>query len=205
MPHLRNPNFTGRDDLLAALRTALASGQPAALTQAQAVYGLGGVGKSQIAVEYAYRNQDAYQTVWWIEAETPSQQAAGYVALACAAGLAQPNQTDQAAIVHAVRAWLGRTGGWLLIFDNARCPDDLADYLPQGSAGHVLITSRNPAWDEVAHALHVAIWPRDESVEYLRKRTGQDDPLATDALAAELGDLPLALAQAAGYVAHSVM
>jgi hypothetical protein len=80
LPHLRNPNFTGRESLLAQLRSALTSGQPAALTQA--IHGLGGVGKTQLAVEYAYRHAAEYDLVWWVRAEEPAALAADYAALA---------------------------------------------------------------------------------------------------------------------------
>ena len=86
IPVPRNPHFTGRDDLLRQLRTALAAGQAAALTQPQAIHGLGGVGKTQLAVEHAYRHANEYDLVWWVRAESPAL-AAGDLAL-----LAQPLQ-----------------------------------------------------------------------------------------------------------------
>ncbi|NVL93610.1 MAG: tetratricopeptide repeat protein, partial [Desulfobacterales bacterium] len=90
--------------------------------------------------------------------------------------------------------------GWLLIFDNARRPEDLRAYLPLAATGHVLVTSRNPAWRGLASPLTVQVWERPESVAFLLKRTGQTDEAAADALAEALGDLPLALAQAGAYV-----
>jgi len=140
----RNPNFTGREDLLTRLRQALTSGQPAALTQA--IHGLGGVGKTQLAVEYAYRHAAEYDLVWWVRAEEPAALAADYAALAGPLDLPEKDEPDQRLVVQAVRRWLGQHDGWLLVFDNARRPEDLRPYLPPGGAGHVLVTSRNPHW-----------------------------------------------------------
>jgi tetratricopeptide (TPR) repeat protein len=195
-PH-RNPNFTGRESLLAQLCSALTSGQLAALTQA--IHGLGGVGKTQLAVEYAYRHAAEYNLVWWVRAEEPAALAADYAALAGPLNLPQKDDPDQRLVVQAVRRELGQRTGWLLIFDNAQDPKDLRPYLPPGGAGHVLITSRYSAWRGVANPLTVQVWERTESVAFLLKRTGQADE-AADALAKALGDLPLALAQAGAYI-----
>ena len=117
VPHLRNPNFTGRDALLAELHAALTSGRAAAVTQA--ISGLGGVGKTQLAAEYAYRSAHEYSVVWWVRAEDPATALSDYVDLARRLGLKTPEETGRA-IVSAVRDWLSHNGGWLLIF--ARSP-----------------------------------------------------------------------------------
>jgi len=197
----RNPNFTGREDLLTRLRTALTSGQPAALTQA--IHGLGGVGKTQLAVEYAYRHADDYDLVWWVRAEEPAALAADYAALARPLDLPERDEPDQRLVVQAVRRWLGQHDGWLLVFDNARRPEDLRPYLPPGGAGHVLLTSRNPHWRALASPLTVKVMERAESVAFLLKRTGQTDEAAAGQLAEALGDLPLALAQAGAYISQT--
>ncbi|HLM55911.1 MAG TPA: FxSxx-COOH system tetratricopeptide repeat protein [Pyrinomonadaceae bacterium] len=198
VPVNRNPNFTGREDLLAALSHALSSGRPAALTQA--IHGLGGVGKTQLAAEYAYRNSHLYELVWWVRSEKPSALASDYAALAAPLRLPEAYEADQPLIVRAVRAHLGQNSNWLLIFDNARTQAELRDYLPQGTTGHVIITSRDRNWRNVASPLSVQIMPRAEAVEFLLKRTSQTDAHAADQLAEALGDLPLALEQAGAYI-----
>ena len=198
VPHNRNPNFTGRDTLLAELRTALTSGQTAALTQA--ISGLGGVGKTQLAVEYAYRFAGEYSLVWWVPSEEPATLASVYADLAGALDLPEQGATEQMVMVEAVRLWLGRNGGWLLVFDNAPGPTEVSGYLPQGGGGHVLVTSRNPNWGSVASPLTVQVFEREHSVEFLLKRTGQSDGEAAKELADVLGDLPLALEQAGAYM-----
>src|SRR5215510_13309427 len=104
VPHQRNSNFTGRDQLLAVMHQALSSGQPAALTQA--LSGLGGIGETQLAVEYAYRHAADYALVWWVRAEEPVTLAADYASLATALQLPEHEASDQTAMVEAVRRWL---------------------------------------------------------------------------------------------------
>jgi len=204
VPHLRNPNFTGRGQLLADLWQALTAEKAAALTQTQAVHGLGGVGKTQLALEYAYRYAADYGLVWWLRSEEPAILAADYAGLATALDLPEKEAKEQDAIIKAVRQWLDHHSGWLLIFDNANQAQDLLPYLPQAAIGHVIITSRSPHWKDVANPLKVPVWPREESVAFLMRRTGAQSeavPVAeAAAVAEELGDLPLALEQASAYV-----
>jgi tetratricopeptide (TPR) repeat protein len=201
IPHRRNPNFTGREDLLAALCAALTSGQPAALTQA--IYGLGGIGKTQLAVEYAYRHAPEYSLVWWVRAEEPTTLAADYARLAQRLNLRERTASEQAIVVDAVRAWLEQRPDWLLILDNATDLTSIEPYLPRSSTGHILITSRYPDWGEIAAPLQVAVLPNNEAIALLLKRTGQTDRLAAEQIVNLVGALPLALAQAGSYIAET--
>jgi len=207
VPHLRNPNFTGRETLLEDLRKALTAGHAAAVTQA--ISGLGGVGKTQLAVEHAYRFASDYDLVWWIRSEQAAALSSDFAGLAAPLSLPEKDAADQNAIIAAVQRHLGKISGWLLIFDNAVDPAGLRDYLPGAATGHVLITSRNPNWRGVAQPLSVKVWERAASVDFLLKRTGQkDEPAAAQrsteqacrSLAEALGDLPLALEQAGAYI-----
>ena len=198
VPHSPNTNFTGRGSLLDGLREALMSGQPAAVTQA--ISGLGGVGKTQLAVEYVYRHIQDYSIVWWMRAEEPAALASDYAALAQKFELSEKDATDQGAIRGAVRQWLEQHEGWLLVFDNTPGPSEVREYLPKAATGHVIITSRSPTWTGVARPLRVEVFDRAESVDFLLRRTGQPDEDAAEALAEELGDLPLALEQAGAYM-----
>jgi len=198
VPHQRNINFTGRKELLKELHDALTSGKPAALTQA--LHGLGGVGKTQTAVEYAYRHAKEYDLVWWVRSETPEKLAADYALLAERLDLKEKSERDQKIIVQAVSHALAHSTGWLLIFDNAEDPADLHGYVPQGSGGHVLVTSRNRAFGSVAHPLQVKAMEPADAAKFLLKRTPLTDEKGAGDLANELGNLPLALEHAAAYI-----
>lgn len=203
VPHARNPAFTGREDLVAQLGSVLGQGgQEQSGPPAQAIHGLGGVGKTQLAVEFAYRHAAEYDTVWWLRAGDPVTLASDYAGLAGALRLPEAASVDQPGAIAAVRRWLEREGRrWLLVFDNADRPADLDPYLPRTGAGRVLITSPSPTWPARVGPLAVPVLPPADAVAFLLKRTGQKDGATAAVLAEELGHLPLALEQAAAYVA----
>ena len=194
----RNKNFTGRTDLLERLRGGLANRVTAVVPHA--LHGLGGVGKTQMAVEYAYRYRSEYDLVWWIPADQPVLVRSSLATLATRLGLASASVAGIDDAVAAVLDALRRGepyDRWLLIFDNADQPEDLNEFIPR-EPGHALITSRDNRWDTVADTILVDVFSRSESVEFLNRRvpTGIAEADA-GRLAEELGDLPLALEQAA--------
>jgi hypothetical protein len=194
----RNPNFTGRADLLDQLHQRLSPGQAAAViqVQAQALHGLGGVGKTQLALEYAHRHKGDYDLIWWVAAEPPAAIPGQLAALARRLGL--PEAAEHAETVQALWDALRQRDRWLLVFDNAEHPSDLRPWWPP-DAGRVLVTSRNPTWTGLAATVPLDVLPRAEAVAFLQHRLGRDDP-ALDQLAETLGELPLALEQAAAYL-----
>ncbi len=171
VPIARNRNFTGREDILTALYDSLHEDNRATLTQ-DAIHGLGGIGKTQIAAEYAHRYAGDYDCVWWVAAEDAAGRQTGYVTLAQRLDLPEQNAQDPTITVAAVREWLRVSDNWLLVLDNAPDADAVADLMPDGTSGHVVITSRSAAWLETARPLEVVTWPREESVDFLRARTG---------------------------------
>ncbi len=191
----RNPRFTGRDGMLTELRRRLRTGETTLAVQA--LYGLGGVGKTQLAIEYAHRFAADYDLAWWIDAEqavlVPDQLSG------LAARLDLPAGPTVADTVDRLLAELARRPRWLLVFDNAERPADVAAYRPAG-AGHVLITSRSPGWGALGGRLEVDVLTRGETIAMLRARIPALGEELADELAAELGDLPLAAAQAVGYL-----
>jgi tetratricopeptide (TPR) repeat protein len=158
------------------------------------------VGKTQLVVEYAYRYATEYTIVWWVHAEELATLTSDYANLATALQLPEQASHDQTLAVTAVRHWLEQHTGWLLILDNAREPIEVHQYLPQGSTGHVLITSLNPNWRSVASQITVPVLERDQAIAFLQQRTGQSDAEAAATLAEVLGDLPLALEQVGAYI-----
>jgi hypothetical protein len=165
----RNPNVTGRGALLQALRRRLVETKAGAVVQAGAVHGLGGVGKTQLALEYAHRYAADYDLVWWVAAEQPLAIPGRLTALA--RRLALPELRDQDAQLGVLFDELGRRERWLLIYDNAEQPRDLAPYRPPAGDGHVVVTSRNPAWGAMATPLLVEVLPRAEAIAFLGART----------------------------------
>jgi hypothetical protein len=120
VPFRRNTDFTGRDELLESLAEALASGGTAAVTQV--LQGAGGVGKTSLAVEYAYRQRGRFDTVWWVRAEQPATLLSDLTDLAVSLAVAGAAQADQQVVVAAMRRWLDDHDRWLLVFDNAGAP-----------------------------------------------------------------------------------
>jgi tetratricopeptide (TPR) repeat protein len=201
----RNPHFTGRNDLLRRLRKRLVDSTVETALVPHALHGLGGVGKTQLAVEYVYRYAGAYDLVWWVSADDLAQVRASFVELGAALGLPEHPEVDRTvdAVLDVLR--VGQTyRRWLLVFDNADHPGDLERYLPYPT-GDVLITSRNVSWSERAATVEVDVLDRPESISLLRERvpsTAYDD---ADRLAERLGDLPLALEQAAAWLGETGM
>ena len=194
----RNPAFVGRDAALAELRDQLLAGGTAV---ARALRGMGGVGKTQLAVEYAYQFSGTYELVWWIAAERTELIATQLADLAVKAGVVVDTAEIPGA-VSALYADLRRRDSWLLIFDNAEDPRALQQWLP-GGPGHVLITSRNPNWGEIAAPVNVAVFAPEESVTLLRRRIPGISDADAEHIAVELGNFPLALAQAAGVLSET--
>jgi glycosyltransferase involved in cell wall biosynthesis len=199
---IRNPDFTGREDLLNALRNALVESSKASVLP-RALHGLGGVGKTQLALEYVYRYADQYDLIWWIPAEQKSLALTSLANLCDELGLTQ-NLDQQQTADAVLRALSNGSLSWLLIFDNADEPGEILPLVPS-SGGHVIITSRNQDWSNSSDAVEVNVFARGESIALLRKRREVISVEDADRLAATLGDLPLALDQARYWQAATGM
>jgi tetratricopeptide (TPR) repeat protein len=197
LPMERNPVFTGRRGLLTRLHQALT--RPGDQQARVVLTGMGGVGKSALAVEYAYRHREEHRVVWWLRAERPETLVADLAALAGPLGLPEAGAREQQVVLDAVDRWLNSHDGWLLVVDNAEPTKQTTDLLPEGP-GRLLVTSRDVAWRRQATALlPVEVLGRAESVRLLGRRSGDGDRAAAGRLAEVLGDLPLALEQAGAY------
>ena len=190
------PLLAGREDLLAELDTRLTGGdEPAPRTVA--LCGLGGAGKTSVALAYAHRHLTEVGVAWQFPAEDATVLAAGFGELAAQLGArALADIQDPMALVHAVLARFATP--WLLIFDSAADLASVAAFLPPAGPGRVLITSQNPTWP--GHPLDVPMLDRDVAAAFLVNRTGDQDRQAARDLADELDGLPLTLEQAAAYI-----
>ncbi|MBN2444758.1 MAG: toll/interleukin-1 receptor domain-containing protein, partial [Spirochaetales bacterium] len=122
VPFLRNNTFTGREEILTTLDAALESGHTAAVTQPRAITGLGGIGKTQVALEYVYRHLSHYDVIWWVRGENTQTLGNDYIAFAHAQDLPEKDAREEATIVAAVNKWLGKHRNWLFVYDNAENP-----------------------------------------------------------------------------------
>ncbi len=186
--------LAGRQELLAELGARL-TGADDTRPRMVALTGLGGAGKTSLALEYAHRQLGQVAVAWQFLAEDPTVLAAGFGELA--AQLGAPDGGDPVAAVHAVLA--ASLAPWLLVFDNAPGPTSVASFVPPAGPGRVLITSRNQIWPP-GQSLDVPVLDPQVAAEFLVSRTSEPDRRAAFDLAGELGGLPLALEQAAAYV-----
>ena len=189
------PSFSGREAELERISKALRNGKAIA-----AVYGLGGVGKSSVAREFAWRNRDDYAVVWWLNAQTEDAIVEDLVRLGARSvrGLEQHANRRAAAQQVTGSVLAGFEKPVLLIFDNLEDERLVRTWLPRSGA-RALVTSRNAAWSADVAPIALQTWDLDVAVEYLRRESGRDDLGDDDAraLAETLGALPLALAHAA--------
>ncbi|MFJ8789059.1 tetratricopeptide repeat protein [Streptomyces sp. NPDC102462] len=204
--------FMGRGRELARLRELLAREGEAAVTpsasRTRAIHGLGGIGKSSLALRYAHEYRSEYTLVWWITAESAEQITTGLAALALrlcpqwAAAVGVPERAAWAIL------WLQWHPGWLLVFDNVADPKDLRHCLGSLPDGHHLATSRKATgWHDIAPTMALGLLDPDASADLLcalalgpgRSPTAEQRREAEE-LAAELGYLPLALEQAGAYL-----
>jgi hypothetical protein len=195
--------FIGRDDALARLRDSLTRAGAAAAITSSAVLGLGGIGKTRLAVEYAARHADDYTALLFAVAETPDALRRNMAALATA---------DDETRFNAVLDWLGRNPGWLLILDNVDSREAAAEVsalMGRLTRGHVLVTSRLAGFSAAFERSDLDVLAPDDAAWFLlertqaRRRVLPDDATAAAALATELGQLALALEQSGAFIAAS--
>ena len=202
LPYAANPAFTGRAAILDALQAGLS--RELGMVRPQVITGTGGVGKTALAVEYAWAHRADYDAVWWVHAETAASMHGDYADLAPQLGLGQ--DPDQDAMVAVVRDWLEDNPRWLLIFDNADDPAAIIPLLPQAGDGHVIVTSQQE--DDLggrADLVPLDVLTEQEATQFLLTRTGQTDLAAAGELADALGCLPLALEQAGAFIAQTAV
>lgn len=211
VPYRRNPFFTGRAETLHALHAALHTGD-LTVRQAVAISGLGGIGKTQVALEYVYRYSHTYQAVFWARADARELLVTDFAHMATLLALPEHSDQDQGRAVAAVKRWLSRSGNWLLILDNADDLAMIAPFLPEILGGHLLLTTRTRSTGQIAQPMAMQTLDMEEGMLLLLRRAkllAGAEPLdhspaaqrfRARTIAEIMGGLPLALDQAAAYI-----
>jgi tetratricopeptide (TPR) repeat protein len=209
VPYRRNPFFTGREDTLEHVHSLFQTNKAG---QVQALCGLGGVGKTQTALEYAYRYRDAYAAVLWVKADTSENLMSELSLLAQVLDLPEPSRQDSVSIFQIISQWLAQQRNWLLILDNLEDLLLLNEIIPAENEGHTLVTTRAQMTGTLAHCVNLEEMGADEGSLFLLRRAKylQPDVSLGGAAPADqanaqtivelVGGLPLALDQAGAYI-----
>ena len=206
-----NPLFTGREEVLQAIHDYFSKHHSLAITQA--IKGLGGIGKTQAAIEYAHRFHADYSAVLWIRAEKQEDWKAGLAEFARQYSLASVDMKEDEQ-TQAARVWLGQNNGWLLILDNLEDLSQVEQIFPRPCAGRILVTTRQTALGRL-HGVSLECMDDDTGALFLLRRIGvisEDEGLDKETaqkqndakdISRELGGLPLALDQAGAYITET--
>jgi len=212
VPYEQNPFFTGREDVLRRLHKSFRTDKATTLTRRQAISGLGGIGKTQIAIEYAYKFRNEYQAVLWARADSREVLASDFGAIAYLLNLPEKKGRNQGRIIDAVMRWLQDHSEWLLILDNANDVKVVKEFLPSLNTGHILLTTCAQAMGEMAQPVGVEEMEIEKAALFLLYRarlitkntslkgTAPDDLDKAKAIVQLMGGLPLALDQAGAYI-----
>lgn len=196
--HLLSSHFQDPNSLLANLQKNLLTSGGAAIVARASLFGMGGVGKTQLALKYSHEYRDHYAGVWWFRAETATRLQID--ARDCCKVVNAPIREGEEPSA-ALKRWLEyQDASWLLVYDNADGVATLRAHLPERGRHHVIITSRNPAWGGVAQPVELEVWSSEQGADFLAERLLGKTRIELGELASDLGGLPLALEQAASYL-----
>jgi len=197
--------YVGRDEAHAQLDAALHTSPGTVVVTA--VHGMGGVGKSSLAAHWAAAHIADYSPIWWITADNPAAIDAGLAGLAVALQPTLSGALPEEALRERAVRWLATHDQWLLILDDVTDPAQIAPLLAQATTGQVLITSRRATgWHTIAAPIRLDALDAAEALEMLTRIVTHQGPRDLDGaseLCAELGYLPLAIAQASAYLAET--
>jgi transposase-like protein/tetratricopeptide (TPR) repeat protein len=216
VPYQRNPFFTGREAILCHLHEALGPESLVHTNHSYALTGLGGVGKTQTALEYAYRYAHDYTAVFWIDAETRESLLSSFNALANLLHLPERHNPDHSQLIAAVQRWLSSHLQWLVIFDNVEDMALVRTMMPASWSGNLLLTTQRQSVGASIRTIHLDTMNAEESFRFLLRRSSflntrtpsavvnnslsSYDEQATRDIVALMDGLPLALDQAGAYI-----
>ncbi len=212
VPFSRNPFFTDREEVLKRLYATLRTGKITTITQPQAINGMGGIGKTQIAVEYAYRYGKDYNAILFARADSHEVITSEFVNMARLLDLAERGEQDQSRIIASVKRWLKDHTDWLLMLDNVEDLEMVDEFIPAGCSGHVLLTTRVQAFGTLAQGIEIdKLNPEDGALFLLRRvkiidrdaslsQASNADCITAEEISRLMDGLPLALDQAGAYI-----
>jgi len=214
VPYKSNPYFVGHADDLERLHQAFSVGSRIALTQTSAISGLGGIGKTQMALEYLHRYRDDYEAVFWAKADSKERLITDLFGISDLVGLpeAKKQKQDQQRLIAALIRWLSMHTHWLLVLDNVEDEVDISDLLSIAGAGHILFTTRSQVTADLAYNIQIrSLTPEEGALLLLHKadllafNTPLDTVSSMDQEIAEeisrvLDGLPLAIDLAGAYI-----
>lgn len=204
LPIIRNSFFTSREDILESIHINFETHENRQIIQV--LSGIGGVGKTQIAVEYAYLFLDCYPLIWWIKSETKQGIIDSYMELGRNLGISDNHlNLEEDEKIAIINEKLNCIKKYLLIFDNANSYSEIERFIPKINNGSVLITSRDNNWKMIGNVISVDVFTPQEAIKFLKNRTLIDDPSGAEVLSKRLGFLPLAMEQAAAYIVNNVL
>jgi len=209
VPYQRNPHITGRDGLLTQLNEKLCETKQKRFNHRIAIYGIGGVGKTQVAIEYIYRYRVQYDGIYWISASDQAALLSGFQEIGSMTGcVLTATDLDQIEVAKMVLSWLRRKQNWLVVIDNLETIEVVDGFLPEtGLHQHTLITTRNPnAAGIPAEGVEVPLLEPDDAIDLLSTLSNVTIMLNSPErkhvaeIVQKLGNLPLAIEQASAYV-----
>ena len=206
VPYQKNDQFTGRHELLDGLTTKLWKNSSPNFSYRIVLHGLGGIGKTQIALQYAHTHRDEYGNVFWVSTVSEATILTGFQEIGKQTGCVEKiEQLEPEEIAARVLSWLNAQKRWLLVFDNTEDDSAVKKFLPHSSPQkHMLMTTRNEHCGISAEKFEVTVLGLDEAIELLLTRSNTTDTIEARDEATRilklLGNLPLAIEQAAAYI-----
>lgn len=212
VPYRRNPFFTGRQQLFRQLHAMFDPKQAMTFTNSCALIGLGGIGKTQIALEYIYRYAHQYAAIFWIAAETQESLLSSFASVADLLNPSEKPAGNHCHVITSVQSWFHAHRNWLLVFDNVEDFGIVKPFLPVSAQGSLLLTTRLQALGEFAQRLDIEQMMLEEGIEFLLRRAKllalyaplKEATASNYSAAAKIveafGSLPLALDQAGAYI-----